>query len=105
MGHPALAQSSFPAPRVLTQSTSFSPLPGSSPQSPPPRQPLLYTGSSSSPALPSFPLLNAGSRALGLNPGSLLRGCETWDPLSLTFLNCEMGVMTGPAALAEFVLS
>ena len=52
---------------------------------------------------PSFPLLSAGSRGLGLNPDSRLRGCETWDPLRLTFLICEMG-MTGLAPLAGFVI-
>ena len=60
-------------------------------------QPLPDAGSSLSPALPSFLLLNAGSRGFGLNPGFLLRSCETGNTLSLTFLICEMGMMTGPA--------
>ena len=89
-----------PPSQVLTQSTSSSSHPRSSPPPPPPTPPLPNAGSSLSPALPSFSLLNAGSGGLGLNPGPQLRGCETWDPLGLTFVNCEMGMMTGPAPWA-----
>ena len=92
----AMPSQAHPPSQVLTRSTSSSPYPGSPPPPPPPMHPLPNAAPSLSPALPSFPLLNAGSRGLGLNPGSLLRGCETWDPLGLTFVICEMGMMTGP---------
>ena len=88
-----------PSPHPVYQ---LRPPPWITPTTSPLMHPLPDAGSSLSPALPSFPLLNDGSRGLGLNPDSRVRGCETRDPLGLTFLICEMGMMTGPALLAGF---
>lgn len=63
-----------------------------------------YTGSNSPAQLSSFPILNVGGRGFAWNQLPT-QGCETSDNLSLTpFPFCEMGMMTGPAPLAEFVL-
>ena len=102
VGHPSPGSVLLPCTPSPHPVYQLRPPPWITPTTSPPMHPLPDAGSSLSPALLSFPLLNDGSRGLGLNPGSQVRGFETWDPLGLTFLICEMGMMTGPAPLAGF---